>query len=154
MHWKSRMKGLFIAGLGGVCVRCPEFVSLFLYECVYVCVCWRQVNSSLIQSSQGCVCCTDDPLGFSGASLRGDSSPRVHQGMKCLLCSPWAPESALFPSLPYVFTRDRLSFLHLLPQLPPLFTLSLHPIDTFKTHTHTKSPTPPHSKWLYPEDAL
>jgi len=39
MYQKPRMKGLFIAGLGGVCVPCPEFVSLFLYACLSVCVC-------------------------------------------------------------------------------------------------------------------
>lgn len=65
-----------------------------------MCVCWRQVNSSLIQNSQGCVC-THDPLGFSAASVRGDSSPRIHQGMKGSLCSPSAPEHHPF-SLPFL----------------------------------------------------
>lgn len=81
-----------------MCVLCHEFVSLFLYA--RICVCWRQVNSSLIQSLQGCVC-AHDPLGFSAASLSWDSSPRVHQGMKGSLCSPSACEHRPFP-LPFL----------------------------------------------------
>lgn len=141
------MKGLFIADLGGVCVLGPEFVSLFLYACM--CVCWRQVNSSLIQSSQGCVC-THDPLGFSAASLRGDSSPRVHQGMKGSLCSHSVPEHRPF-SLPFLCVESSPgtafpSCTYYPKSLP--FSHFLCILDTHLRHILTQYPllSPPHSK--------
>lgn len=99
------------------------------------------MNSSLIQNSQGCVC-THDPLGFSTASLRSDSSPRVHQGMKGSLCSPSAPEHHPF-SLPFLCVESSPgtafpSCTHYPNSL--LFSCCLCILDTHLRHMLTQSP--------------
>lgn len=99
------------------------------------------MNSSLIHNSQGCVC-THDPLGFSAASLRGDSSPRVHQGMKGSLCSPSAPEHHPF-SLPFLCVDSSPgtafpSCTHYPNSL--LFSRCLCILDTYLRHMLAQSP--------------